>query len=653
MRKIASVALAVIALTGFASCGGDKEPVKNYYTVTFDADGGTPVPEAQRVEEGKTAAAPATHPAKQGHVFVCWSADGANAYNFQTPVTRNLTLRAKWQQETVAEYWQVTWELNGGAWPAGGDNHATQVLKGGTLAEPAVPTKSGHTFDGWYKEAALTNKVTFPYDVSGATADFTLYAKWQQEAVAEYWQVTWELDGGAWPAVGDNHATQVPKDGTLAEPAPPVKAGYTFEGWFKESALNNKVTFPYDVSGVTANFTLYAMWTEEDAGTPGIRICGRKITDAGNVTGTGINGTVYFDGYKNLTLDNATIRSESSNVGIEILNIVQDLTIHLVGTNVIEAKRNGISCMMERSNQLFITGNGSLTVKGSTGAGIKMVKSMLTIDGCSVTASGGEKGIVGFYSGHDNEKLVVKHASIKATGNEGSITGFTSITLKKCKITKPAGAAVSHGSVDIAGNTVKTEVTIEPVDFFELYIAGTQVTSDNASDILGNCTASYNAAQKTLTLNNAAITAEDMGILNGGIEGLTIRLVGTNTILANYHGFYCRDGSHTTLTGEGTLTAESKKGQDGIFAYNANLTIKGCTIQAKGRYGISGSIAYTDVKLLIEKAMVKATGSAGSIEGFSSIELKDCKITKQKNAKYAGGTVTVDGNVVTDEVVIQ
>ena len=181
MRKIASITLAIIALTGFASCGGDKEPVKNYYTVTFDADGGTPVPEAQRVEEGKTAAAPATHPAKQGHVFVCWSADGANAYNFQTPVTRNLTLRAKWQQEAVAEYWQVAWELNGGAWPAGGDNHATQVLKGGTLAEPAPPVKAGSTFDGWYKEAVLTNKVTFPYDVSGATADFTLYAKWTAE----------------------------------------------------------------------------------------------------------------------------------------------------------------------------------------------------------------------------------------------------------------------------------------------------------------------------------------------------------------------------------------------------------------------------------------------------------------------------------------
>ena len=181
MKRIWLIALMGIVLTGLVSCGGDKEEVKTYYTVTFDAGGGTPVPEAQRVEAGKTAAAPATAPAKQGYLFVCWSADGTKAYDFRTPVTRDLTLRAKWQAEAVVEYWQVTWELGGGAWPAEGDNHATQVLKGGTLAEPAPPVKANHTFEGWYKEAALTNKVDFPYDVSGITADFTLYAKWQAE----------------------------------------------------------------------------------------------------------------------------------------------------------------------------------------------------------------------------------------------------------------------------------------------------------------------------------------------------------------------------------------------------------------------------------------------------------------------------------------
>jgi uncharacterized repeat protein (TIGR02543 family) len=82
------------------------------------------------------------------------------------------------KDEPKVEYWQVSWELNGGTWPVSGDNHATQVIKGNTLAEPAAPTKAGSTFEGWYKEAALTNKISFPYDVNAVTANFTLYAKW-------------------------------------------------------------------------------------------------------------------------------------------------------------------------------------------------------------------------------------------------------------------------------------------------------------------------------------------------------------------------------------------------------------------------------------------------------------------------------------------
>ncbi len=76
-----------------------------------------------------------------------------------------------------AEYWQVTWNLNGGTWPAN-DNHATQAAKDGKLAAPKAPTKTGEYFDGWYKESSLTNKVNFPYDASSVTGNFTLYAKW-------------------------------------------------------------------------------------------------------------------------------------------------------------------------------------------------------------------------------------------------------------------------------------------------------------------------------------------------------------------------------------------------------------------------------------------------------------------------------------------
>ncbi len=174
--KIAVLAL-VLCATVFVSCKKDKEeeePVT--YTVTFDANGGSPSPAALNVKAGDKATAPQTNPVKADYIFLFWyQNDTAKAYDFNTPVNANMTLHARWQDAAQAEYWQVSWELNGGAWPASGDNHATQVVKGGTLAEPVAPTKTGNTFEGWYKEAAFTNKINFPYS---ATSDFKLYAKW-------------------------------------------------------------------------------------------------------------------------------------------------------------------------------------------------------------------------------------------------------------------------------------------------------------------------------------------------------------------------------------------------------------------------------------------------------------------------------------------
>jgi uncharacterized repeat protein (TIGR02543 family) len=159
----------------YTGCSDDK--TAEVYTVTFNADGGAPTPEPQQIEAGGTAIAPTTNPAKQGYVFLFWHLNSANtAYDFKTPVNSNITLVAEWQ-EAAAEYWQVTWNLDGGVWPED-DNHATEVVKGGMLAEPKAPTKERSNFEGWYKEADLTNKVTFPYNVTGVTTNITLYARW-------------------------------------------------------------------------------------------------------------------------------------------------------------------------------------------------------------------------------------------------------------------------------------------------------------------------------------------------------------------------------------------------------------------------------------------------------------------------------------------
>ena len=62
---------------------------------------------------------------------------------------------------------------------------------------------------------------------------------------------------------------------------------------------------------------------------------------------------------------------------------------------------------------------------------------------------------------------------------------------------------------------------------YNLWVAGTQVTSDNASNVLGDGKVSWNNSSNTLTLNGATINGSIVSNVNSAI---TIHLVGTNTI---------------------------------------------------------------------------------------------------------------------------
>ena len=66
------------------------------YIVTFDTKGGSKI-EAQTVEAGSTVGKP-DNPLYKGYKFAGWFTDEnyQNAYNFDTPVTSDMTLYAKW-----------------------------------------------------------------------------------------------------------------------------------------------------------------------------------------------------------------------------------------------------------------------------------------------------------------------------------------------------------------------------------------------------------------------------------------------------------------------------------------------------------------------------------------------------------------------------
>ena len=205
------------------------------YTVTFDTDGGSEV-KSQTVAYGGQAAVPVA-PAKPGYTFAGWYLDG-KAYDFDAPVTENLTLTANW---TVNRY-TITFDTDGGSAIA----PITQDY-GTAVTAPAEPTRTGYTFAGWTPEIPAA----MPAE------DLTIKAKW---TVNQY-TLTFDTDGGSAIApITQDYGTAV------TAPADPTRTGYTFAGWtpeipaampaedltIKAKWTVNTYTITYDLDGGTA-----------------------------------------------------------------------------------------------------------------------------------------------------------------------------------------------------------------------------------------------------------------------------------------------------------------------------------------------------------------------------------------------------------------
>ena len=95
---IALLVIIIVALLGVIVydkvINKPKPPIS--YNVTFDPDGGRPAV-VEIVNNGQTVNKP-SDPYKIGYKFVEWQLDG-KSYDFSTPITSNITLKAIWQAE--------------------------------------------------------------------------------------------------------------------------------------------------------------------------------------------------------------------------------------------------------------------------------------------------------------------------------------------------------------------------------------------------------------------------------------------------------------------------------------------------------------------------------------------------------------------------
>jgi len=234
---LGALAMILASALVFTGCNTEpEEPAVTTYTVTFNPDNEEKVTSV-KVNEGETVTAPES-PVKEGYDFEAWY-NGETAYDFETAVSEDFTLTAKWTIKKLT----VTFDVNGGT----GDVAAQTVEYGAKATAPETnPTFEGKNFIAWTttKDDADT---TFDFDTV-IKADVTLYAYYSSDP---YYTVKF-MNGEtvvSTKSVKEGSKTTAPED--------IVKTGYTFEGWFAD-------TTKFDAeAAVTANVTYTAKFSIE------------------------------------------------------------------------------------------------------------------------------------------------------------------------------------------------------------------------------------------------------------------------------------------------------------------------------------------------------------------------------------------------------
>ena len=178
-KRFLLVMLVLFSLFFIAACeekptptppGPDPGDTVEQFTVTFDSQGGT-LFDHVKVDKGAKVANPGA-PTKDEYTFEFWYLVEGVAYNFDTPVTANITLKSLWKKvEDKEEPPVVILEF---LVVFGDPSNTVKVKEGELVPEPEALSQNGRTIIGWYLEP--TYETLFSFDTP-ITEDLFLFAK--------------------------------------------------------------------------------------------------------------------------------------------------------------------------------------------------------------------------------------------------------------------------------------------------------------------------------------------------------------------------------------------------------------------------------------------------------------------------------------------
>ncbi len=346
------------------------------YTITYNLNKGSnnnANPSAYYVD---SAAITLQNPIRKGYTFGGWYSDSAytkKVTSIAKGSTGNRTLYAKWN----ANKYNIKFHANGAT--SGSMSNQTGLKYDATYTLTAnAYKKTGYAFNSWntkvdgsgtvYKDKASVKNLSTK---NGQTV--TLYAQWKKVK----YTIAYNLNGGTNNS-GNPAAFYV--DSNAITLKNPTKKGYTFGGWYSDTAYTKKVTSI--AKGSTGNRTLYAKWNVNkynvkfhgngaNSGTMK-NLSGLKYNASYTLTGNAYKKTGYaFNGWNTKADGKGTVYKNKASVKNLTATNGQTVTLYAQWKKVkytITYNMNGGTNNSSNPTAYYVT-SGNITLKNPSRKG--------------------------------------------------------------------------------------------------------------------------------------------------------------------------------------------------------------------------------------------------------------------------------------------
>ena len=204
---------------------------------TFESAG--EIIHTEQIQEGDYINLPQITPTKGGYQFQCWLVDGKQV-SFPYQINEDTVFVARF----ISETYTITYHLNGGA-----NNRQNEESYDVNSEFPLYnATKENYYFKGWYTTSDFEDGTRLDRIEKGSYGNLDLYAYFTPESYNIYYYV----DGGE---NSNPYNYNIETEVIFNEP---VKAGYTFKGWYSDEHFTspmNKIP-----SGSIGDVYVYAKW---------------------------------------------------------------------------------------------------------------------------------------------------------------------------------------------------------------------------------------------------------------------------------------------------------------------------------------------------------------------------------------------------------